>query len=478
MSNKETEPKVDQFETVGDVTEEFHKVEGVGQKVKVLIEQISDPQTGKPTFLIHRYGIHFTHDYDISPAYEKTSTLHYIPVDPSPFPRVGLPDWGENESGIPEAELYDEILAFVKKHIWFSSESMYYALASYCLATWIYEAFNSFPYVFFLGDFGVGKTRGLEIIEAIGHRGFKTPDASPAVIYTIGEYWKPSLLFDESEGLQTEAKLAILALANAGYKRNNWAFRMAIDENGRRKIERFNVYFPKGFAGTRELAKTLESRCIQFKMIEKPPSVKLNDYVDDAWAYKLRNKLLGYRILNLNRTVTGFIDSGVDNSRIKELFTPIMSVTPDNYKASIIEYAQKTEGILNSVRADSSAVTLLECIFHCYKQAMSDDRCLYLSQIKLELVQKLDELDNVKDEKRINEKYIVRCLKEIGFAVETIRRNNKSRYILWDTKFENWLTAILPQYIKDKKYVNELLAIIGKDDKTQAQTTLAGAPAS
>jgi hypothetical protein len=45
-------------------------------RVKVLIEQITDPENAKPTFLIHHYGIHKELDYDKTPAYEKIPTLH------------------------------------------------------------------------------------------------------------------------------------------------------------------------------------------------------------------------------------------------------------------------------------------------------------------------------------------------------------------------------------------------------------------
>jgi hypothetical protein len=392
-----------------------------------------------------------------------------VPVDPFPFPHVGGPDWGETESGIDQKVLYDEIVQYVKAHVYLNSENMYYVLSSYCLATWIYETFSSFPYVFVLGDFGVGKTRLLEVLHALAHRAIMTPNASEAVVFTMGQYWRPTMLYDESEGLNHETKQAVMSLANAGYKRNSFAYRVDIKEGQQRDIVGFNCYFPKAFAGTKEIPKTLESRCIPFKMTEKPKHVKLNNYMDDAWAYKLRNKLLAYRFLNLNGPpVKGFLEMGVENSRILELFTPILAVTPKPYHDFIKIYAQKTEAIQRAVRGESFAVPLLEAIIDTYGKCK--DSKLYLTQIK-ELL--FSEQTETTDGKPITEKFISKQLKEIGFDVETIRRDMRSRYILWDDGFKKWLATILPQYFKEKKELDQMLSRIGIAETVQA--TLGGA---
>lgn len=463
MAKEQVEELVDQFETTGELTVELHRIEGQNVKVKVLVEQITDPESDKPTFLIHRYGIHLAHDYYISPAYAKSKKLHYIPVERAPFPKVGLPDWDASDE-----ELYDEIVAYVRKHVYFTSENMYYVLSSYCLATWVYESFSSFPYIFVLGDFGVGKTRLLEVIQALSHRGLMTPNASDAVIYTIGQYWKPTLLYDESEGLGHEAKQAIIGIANAGYKRNGgYVFRTKFDRDGRRGIESFDVYFPKVFAGTKELAKTLESRCIHFKMVEKPKHIKLNAYMDEATAFGIRNKLLAYRISNLSKTNDGFLEMDVENSRIMELFTPLLAVTPEKFQHYIKEYAKKTEAIQRATRSESFAIPLLEAIIDTYGKCKDDK--LYLTQIK-ELL--FSEQIETTDGKPLTERFIRKQLKEIGFDVETIRRDMRSRYILWDDQFKNWLASILPQYFKDKRELDQMLSRIGITEIVQA--TLGG----
>lgn len=472
MSKADTkEHKIINIESPGFIFDTFTTIENQQVCTKAILEQIIDRGHNKYVYKV--FHKHSLRDYDVLETYRKDNDTQFVPVSDQVFPPLGLPDFGPNDDGLDYLEIYNEVLEFCRKHIYFIDESAYYVLASYCIGTWIFEIFDAFPYALPLGDFSTGKTRVLEVMLVLCHKALMTPNASEAVIYTIGQMWRPTLLYDESEGLNDENKQTIIGLANAGYKADSFAYRVQMLEGGNRKIDRYNVYFPKVFAGTKELARTLESRCIPFKMVSKPKNSQINEMIDRDWAFKIRRKLLGYRLENSDNRISKLADIGVSNARIKEIFTPIAFVTPSNYIDHVKKYARKVNNIFNSVRGESPNAIIIEAVVMCYPTQHLNENSLSLSELKSALSVDIDEL-NLRD-KKLTDQTLIKILKEMGCPMDNMRRDTrkKSRFIKWDQNFEKWLLAMIDQYISDENIRRVLFNTLKLED-TNTKINLIG----
>lgn len=73
------------------------------------------------------------------------------------------------------------------------------------------------PNIFFFGPEDLGKTRGLEIIQALGYRGWIVPSITAATIFRCDKELRPTFCLDEVEYLSTRDKVEIIGLLNSRY---------------------------------------------------------------------------------------------------------------------------------------------------------------------------------------------------------------------------------------------------------------------
>lgn len=198
-----------------------------------------------------------------------------------------LEDYGSNEG------LFEEVKAFVRVHWDHPDENAYDVFASFLIATYLSERFQFVPYLFFLGPPDSGKTRGLEIIQAVGYRAFIAPSASPASIFRIDELYNPVLLIDESEHLLASYRTDVISLLNQRYKRGGVVMRVINADRGKGTLVAYPVFGFAAIAGTKDLLGTLRSRCVPFYMTPSQRLVRRT--IDDRWAQSLRNKLAKFR---------------------------------------------------------------------------------------------------------------------------------------------------------------------------------------
>jgi hypothetical protein len=211
-------------------------------------------------------------------------------------------------------------------------------------------------YLRFYGTKNVGKTRALEVLQHLCYRGTLSPSVTEAALYRLIQKYHITYLLDETEIYGNEQRQAIQHVLNAGYRRGQHVFRCETAENGEIIIRGFKVFGPKALAGTRLLKDTLESRCIPIVMQRNTRPV---NFLLDRWrANRLRCRLLMWRFYRLHdlETLASEVSEGsevsevyleppsglhgVDNSRIVELYAPLMKLAETmEARQNIVDYA-------------------------------------------------------------------------------------------------------------------------------------------
>jgi hypothetical protein len=110
--------------------------------------------------------------------------------------------------------------------------------------------------------------------------------------------WKPTVFLDETETYGD--KIEITALLNGSYRRGQLVPRQTETSEGY-KTEFYDCFGFKAMAGTREIADTLESRSLRFKMSRATRKLRL--FIDQKETTDLRNQLLMYRFKNLTQNL-------------------------------------------------------------------------------------------------------------------------------------------------------------------------------
>jgi len=297
-------------------------------------EQVKPKGTTKPSFAVMQKGKPINYVSEI-----EDEAFVYYPFEKVPWAMSEEPaDYGT------EADLWNELRECVVAHLDFQDESAYDILVAWILATWQLEKWKSVPYLFFYGPLESGKTRSLELLAQLCFRGWLALYLTVANLYRPLEMWKPTVFLDEAEIYS--GKDEVIGLMNASYRKGQLVARQVETAEGF-KTAFFDCFAFKTLAGTRSLAKTLQSRCITFKMSKATRPVEL--FVDEEWTGKLRRKLLMYRFKQFcdeSDESDDFLGKAkklgerIGSGRLIELFFPLYQVAPTTeLKERIVKHA-------------------------------------------------------------------------------------------------------------------------------------------
>ncbi len=257
--------------------------------------------------------------------------------------------------------LFSSVRSFVVKYWDFADERGYDVFSSWIMATYLCDRWDSVPFVFFLGNPGTGKTRGLEVAQALAFQSLLVSSITTAALFRIDEDFHPTLCLDETEYLSSEDRREIVGLINSRYRRGSISVRMGErDESGKIGYDVFNVYGFTALAGTRGLLQSLESRCIIFYM--QRAARKLPVTIDKEEAAHLRGQLFQFQydvaagqasedfklVTKSSSPLSSehsddFEDFPGISGRSVELFTPLLAVSPPQAKDRVRSYALDLE---------------------------------------------------------------------------------------------------------------------------------------
>jgi len=202
---------------------------------------------------------------------------------------------------VPLVDLVKRIQAVIRKYV--DLDRFYEGLAAYyVLFTWLYDAFNTLPYLRMLGDAGTGKSRFIQVVGAMCFRPtFVTGAATTSPIFRLLDRYRGTLVLDEGDYRASDETADIIKILNTGFQRTQGLVLRSGDGKGGFETEVFLVYGPKVIATRKQFVDyALESRCLTYETggptmrTDIPIDLPRRFWTDETMA--IRNALLRYRL--------------------------------------------------------------------------------------------------------------------------------------------------------------------------------------
>jgi hypothetical protein len=259
-------------------------------------------------------------------------------------------------------------------------------LTAWIFASWLVENWTIAPYLFAFGSFGTGKTRIMEVVSKLCLRGWLALYMSTASLYRPVEAWHPTLFLDEAEVYGNKHEM--IGLLNGSYRKGQYVARQK-ETDGDYETEFFDCFSFKGIAGTKELAKTLQSRCIILRTSHATRKIKF--FIDEERCTQLRNKMLKWRFDRMLEDNDDFEDvlescealvEKIGNQREVELFYPLIAVAPtDEIKQKLIEYAKVSANAKLEELSLTTEATCLTAILTANERGLMKNGRILISEI-------------------------------------------------------------------------------------------------
>lgn len=276
--------------------------------------------------------------------------------------RVVMLSSGVKEYG-NDTQLMKAIQAFI--HRYMDVGPTYELVAAYyVLLSWVFDRFNTLPYLRVLGDYGMGKTRFLEVVGNIIYKGiFLAGVTSRAALYRLISKYQGSLIIDEGDFTRSALSRDLIKILNLG---TSPTFEVILCNNSL-DLESFQVFSPKIIASRQTFKdKALESRCLTKEMTTAPreciPKVLPACFKKEA--EELRNKLLLWRFRNYHKAKPNHLleIDGVE-SRLNQVVIPLLSVIKnEQIKKQVAELTKTYQATLVSKRKIEKPAQILKAV--------------------------------------------------------------------------------------------------------------------
>ena len=363
-----------------------------------------------------------------------------VPIDSDAIKKgmILLPDGIEEYEDI--SALTKEIQEHVHKYLDISEDMEIFAVY-YILLSWLYDKTKTLNYFRFLGDWGSGKSRALDIIGRLCYKPILVFGAlTPAVVYRMLDLWKGTLVVDEGDFNNSDEQNEIMKIFNAGFEKSR-ASVARCNPNDVSIIDTFEVFGPKVISSRKTWRdKALESRCLTERMMQTTRKDIIPVLDDDYYEKEnsLRRKLLKFRFDYYNKIKYEYHDLGIDElePRLKQAvasFTTLLENIPElmeRFKAFIREYNKQ----LIDERSDSYEGYIV--------QALAD--LLLADQVYIttsDIVAQINESFGTEYKPRS----VGRVLKSFGFDNKLMKIEAKTmRTLILD---ENVLKTIFERYL-------------------------------
>lgn len=336
--------------------------------------------------------------------------------------------------GIEEYGTTAELIKEIKEYLltYFQPPKFYENfLPYYVLFTWVYENFPFIAYLHFTGLTGTGKTIAAETIANIC---YKPVDAAGSVtiasIFRLADQWGGTLFLDEFDlsSFGKEGYHAVVTFLKTGVSDRAV---LRVEGEKKKEIQSFCVKSPKIFTSENPVTDAgLQSRTFLIKMEKnsrKLPLYKLNTYYEKA--EKLRNKLLLFRLRNMNKIDLSKVEFGFPelnklDGRVQQIITPLYYLSDEDTRKEIVEFAKQQEAETFRERIESLEGQLFMLIADRHPNTIT--------------LSELHEAVNA-DRKSflISEKKIANVIrKKLNFDIERIGHENISTLIISDERVE------------------------------------------
>lgn len=184
----------------------------------------------------------------------------------------------EHQKYLDPAAIFEYLVQFLQRHLYFPHAETYTLLSCWILGTYLYRAFDAYPYLHFKGEAGSGKTTMLEILEKVSFNGKLLTKATVSSMTEEVHLRNATLCIDEFEDFSRTSSShdELSRFLNGGYN-----YRGSYTKKYRSYSKTYSTYSPKAFGGTGSVnLDTLRSRMIAIQMQKKPETQTIRQFVE------------------------------------------------------------------------------------------------------------------------------------------------------------------------------------------------------
>lgn len=242
--------------------------------------------------------------------------------------------------------------SFISDYCHFADAAIVRPLSLWICGTYLYEAFDSFPYLAITAHVKrAGKTRLSELIGFTCSMPFNVAGASAASLFRTVADNKPTIIWDEAETLSSEASSITRAFLNVGYRKGQTIPRA----DGKRGVIQWPTYCPKVFVLIGDVYDTLRDRSIVVEMQRGEPSKRFAYETAKAEGEEIASEIKALVAENLERIQSEY--SGLEirflTDRDAEIWRPIFAVA----KALVPETLSELSRIAVDLATEKTADT-------------------------------------------------------------------------------------------------------------------------
>ncbi len=194
-----------------------------------------------------------------------------------------------------DPSLLDDLIEFIRQHVWIPDERYYAVLAAWTMTTWVHDFMETSPRLIFYATTRSGKTRALNTLRELSYHGLDMSSPTQATMFRLIEAFHPSLFIDEYQDLNQEVTPLIGSIFKSGFQDGGEVPRCDNDQD-RSAISFYSVYSPIAIGLKNRMPKEDElNRSVMIQMLTKPSEAKIARRIDKDAARALRGRLLALR---------------------------------------------------------------------------------------------------------------------------------------------------------------------------------------
>lgn len=240
---------------------------------------------------------------------------------------------------------------YLLSYCYFEDESIVRPLALWIAGTYIFDAFDAYPYLAITAKTKrAGKSRlGAELISFTCNTPMNAAGASAPALFRAVADMKPTIIQDEAESLSSEAASLMRQFLNVGYRKGQTIPRA----DGKKGVIQWPTYCPKVFILIGDVYDTLKDRSIIVKMKRLPEGKELKTFSYER--AKTEGNEIGEEIKallsgNLEKILKAYEDENIKflTDRDAEIWRPIFALD------RAIGYEAKTISLLTRTAVDVS----------------------------------------------------------------------------------------------------------------------------
>lgn len=334
----------------------------------VLCETIYDPEQNKKVYLCYNRK---TGESWRTDTYELNERTYAPPMDNLAETKAILFPSDIQEYGTLDT-LFDCVRDYI--HTFLELPDDYLLIAtSYVFLSWMYDNFNTLPYLRAKGEFGTGKSRFLSVIGSVCYRACFTSGATSAspIFRLLEAYGGLTILLDEADLSQSGAEVEMIKILNSGYSQGMSVLKTEGDKT--RSVFSYKTYGPKLLATRKDFQDlALESRCLTNYMKPMTRTDIPTDLPDSfhTQTEMLRNQLLYFRLRFFGKIhmTTGMRIEGVE-PRMNQILMPLLAIAGSSeIKKEIEAFGRKHAQIQRQNRGATLEADILETMVEMVKE--------------------------------------------------------------------------------------------------------------